>query len=56
MWYIEFKNLINNDTQDNWVKQYSYSSDHYDLAKQDIEALRKQYSDRQFRLVCIDNF
>jgi hypothetical protein len=58
MWHIELKSLIraNNQVKDTWVKQYSYTNDHYDLAKHDIEILRNKYEGREFRLICIDNF
>jgi len=56
MWYIEMKSLINDSGKDNWIQQYSYTTDHYDLAKHDIEILRNKYQGREFRLICIDNF
>jgi hypothetical protein len=56
MWYIQLKSLICENNQDTWIQQFSYTTDHYSLAKHTLEELQKKYSDRQFRLICIDNF
>jgi hypothetical protein len=58
MWHIELKSLIreNNQVNDTWVKQYSYTGDHYSLAKHDMELLKSKHENREFRLICIDNF
>ena len=56
MWYIEMKSLINDSGKDNWVQQYSYTGDHYSLAKHDMELLKSKHESREFRLVCKDNF
>lgn len=57
MFYIEQKYIIREENNPNeWYQVYSYTNDHYDLAKQDIETLRNKYEYREFRLVCKDNF
>jgi hypothetical protein len=57
MFYIEQKYIIKpENSPDEWYQVYSYTNDHYDLAKHDIEILRNKYEGREFRLICIDNF
>jgi len=57
MFYIEQKYIIKQENNpEEWYQVYSYTNDHYDLAKHDIAILKEKYQAREFRLVCIDNF
>jgi hypothetical protein len=57
MWYIEQKYIIREkNNPDDWYQVYSYTNDHYNTAKNDLEILRSKYQSREFRLVCKDNF
>jgi hypothetical protein len=57
MFYIEQKYIIKPENNpEEWYQVYSYTNDHYDMAKHDIEILRNKYQSREFRLICIDNF
>lgn len=57
MFYIEQKYIIREENNPNeWYQVYSYTNDHYSLAKGDLEILKEKYQNREFRLVCKDNF
>lgn len=57
MFYIEQKYIIREtNNPDEWYQVYSYSNDHYNQAKQDLEILKSKYQSREFRLVCKDSF
>jgi hypothetical protein len=55
MFYIEQKYIIReNNNPDEWYQVYSYTNDHYDMAKGDIVLLKDKYQNREFRLTCKD--